>query len=102
MTTKTHYHNAVGTVGYLLEEYEAKAKRQDDIILELFKMYELTLGPSQIYRIFKEQFPITSIRRGISNLTRDGFLEKLPLNKIEGMYGRRECTWRLRLEKDCG
>ena len=102
MKAKPHYHNAIGTVGYLLEEYEAKAKRQDDIILELFKICDSPLSPSQVYLDFYEEFPITSIRRGISNLTRDGFLEKLPWNRIKGLYGRHECTWKLVEDSNCG
>lgn len=102
MTTKTHYHNTIETVGVLLQDYEARTKRQDDIILELFWQYGLPLSPSEIYRHFQYRFPITSIRRALSNLTRDGFLEKLPWNKVKGLYGRAECTWKLAEDSDCG
>jgi Fe2+ or Zn2+ uptake regulation protein len=98
MKAKPHYHNAVGTVGYLLEEYEAKAKKQDQIIFDMMRNYDLSMSPSQIYKIFQERIPLTSIRRALSNLTRDGYLHKLTYNKITGIYGRVECTWCVRGE----
>ena len=100
---KHHYHNAKGTVGYLLEEYEQKAKIQDQIVLELFKICGCPMSPSQVYKDFYEKFPITSIRRAFSNLTRDGYLCKLPNDfRVMGMYGREEGLWELTEDSDCG
>jgi len=103
MTTKHHYHsNAIGTSGYLLEEYEAKAKTQDQVILGLFHISKCTLSPSIIYRLMYEEIPITSIRRALSNLTRDGYLIKQTRIKVSGMYNRLECTWILNTDLDNG
>jgi hypothetical protein len=99
---KHHYHNTTGAIGSLLEEYEAKAKSQDELIIALFKNRNHPLSPSDIYVILGERIPITSIRRSISNLTRDGFLDKLQYNKVIGLYGRVECTWTLRKDSNCG
>lgn len=90
-----HYYNTQGTVGLLLQTYEAKAQTQDQVVFCIMQLYNYPMSPSQVYKILDERFPITSIRRALSNLTRDGKLTKYPYNKVTGIYGRPECTWGL-------
>ena len=91
-----NYHNTTKVEGGQLSLFEGKASRQADVILEMFhKRFKLTA--SEVFLQYPEKnTPITSIRRAITNLVRDGKLEKLDGEKAEfkiGMYGRREYVY---------
>ena len=49
--------------------------------------------PSAIRRMVLPDAPLTSVRRAMTNLTKDGLLEKTEL-KAEGIYGRPEHFWK--------
>lgn len=75
---------------------EKKAKRQEDIALEIFKKNS-PLSPSQALKIWckgNKAIPLTSLRRALSNLTRDGLLVKTNI-LVDGMYGEREHLWKI-------
>lgn len=103
--SRSHF-NTTDESGNKLRDFEQKAQGQEIEILRLFKgqarkrkVAEFT--PSQVHsRIwFKndKNYPITSVRRAMSNLTKMGFLEKT-LKKKTGPYGRPEYIWRLNPE----
>jgi len=93
------YHNTTESSGQDLDKYESKAKSQEEIILALMKhMYLLTWTPSTLQvhlRVgYDKHWPITSIRRALSNLTKRNLLRKLD-TQCNGPYGRPEHCWSL-------
>ncbi len=88
------YYNTIPLSGEALKEKREKTMSQDDIILELFRKHK-RFSPSQIYqRQFAGKCPITSVRRSITNLTRNGFLQKTG-ETVKGLYGDKENVWEL-------
>lgn len=96
------YFNTTKESGTTLKNNVAKAKSQEEEILKQFRFdrihynsqfwenYDLGLSPSQI----DLNAPITSIRRALTNLTKQGKLIKTNEKRI-GMYGRSEYVWKL-------
>ena len=85
------YYNTVNVKGEELEARTLRAKTQKEHILEIFKgAGELT--PFDVQKVFP-QWPITSIRRAISDLTREGDLVKTG-NRKKGIYGHQNYTWK--------
>lgn len=85
------HHNTTNEHAPLLTSLEAKAKHQEKVIIDLFVKYK-RLTPSQVYQLVRQQYPITSVRRAITNLTARGELIKTDQKKV-GMYGRNEYVW---------
>ena len=99
------YHNTTDTVGPILNRYEADAKSQEEKILECFKVARISRDgytPSDIWTVlFDQRCPLTSVRRGMSNLTNAGELVKTD-KQVKGPYGRPEYQWRLAAKYDQG
>lgn len=58
-------------------------------------------SPSEVLRFVEdngERWPLTSVRRAITNLTESGYLEKGDKTS-PGMYGRPEHLWRKKREQ---
>ncbi len=92
-----HYHNSVDTKGDLLTQYEDKAVSQEMQIVAWFLVASptFTASPSVVHDcVFLDDVPLTSVRRAMSNLSRDGWLVKTD-KKVKGKYGRLEHSWRL-------
>ncbi|MCK5613872.1 hypothetical protein KAR91_69055 [Candidatus Pacearchaeota archaeon] len=85
------YHNTTNIDGEELARAEMSASSQDKVVLEWFRLHRKG-GPSNLASKFP--WPITSIRRAISNLTKSGFLEKTEL-KQSGLYGKKEYIWKI-------
>jgi hypothetical protein len=68
------------------------AINQEDKILELMTVYK-RLSPSDVWK-YHQNYPITSIRRAMTNLSTKGKLVKTDEKKI-GIYGRNEFIWQL-------
>jgi len=51
------------------EELDKKAFTQEEQILEVFKQQKRELAPFEVQTYLMNRYPITSIRRGITNLT---------------------------------
>jgi hypothetical protein len=93
-----HYHNTTPVHGVDLFNNEHIAKTQDERILFLFQVYRAGT-PSETMKRYDKRWPsvpLTSIRRSISNLTRDGKLEQTG-NMYIGLYGKPENEWRLKI-----
>ena len=73
--------------------YEAKAVKQEDLILRLYKSMREPMSPDKVSRLLGDAFPITSVRRAITNLTGRGQLVKTT-RKIQGRYGRPNYLWK--------
>ena len=72
----------------------ASCDKQEDLILEFFKKHKsLAFTPFEVWKsLFLETVPITSIRRGITNLTDSGHLIKTESQKTE-QYGKVNYLW---------
>ena len=94
----TSFHNTINLSGPELRSAQSSAKSQEAEILKLFRQGWQTFTPSEILRQFDRQLdtnvPITSIRRGITNLTTQGFLVKLDDTR-RGPLGKPEHLWAL-------
>lgn len=71
-----------------LTKRKEKALIQEDVIIELFRKHK-TLTASEALNYSGDIWPITSVRRAITNLTTKGFLIKTDDTKI-GIYGAKE------------
>jgi len=101
-TQKTHgspeqesYHKTVEQPEQLTLGYEAKARKQEDVILEIYQGINEDLTASQVYaycQVYK--WPLTSVRRAISNLQERGYLSIQKETK-DGIYGRPEHFYKL-------
>ena len=89
------YYNTTNLKRDELKTSHKKTISQEQKILEIFKNHQIPLSPTDLYLNFFDKTPITSIRRALSNLTKDGKLEKTLLMKI-GSYGKAEHCWRLK------
>lgn len=93
------YYNTTNESGNQLQAFTDKADAQDKLVLALFKQHG-KLSPSKVYELLIKAkqitpaTPITSIRRSISYLTRDGYLLKTE-DKVKGTYGRSEKVWKI-------
>tara|TARA_Y100000385_G_C13066488_1_gene626939 strand:- start:117 stop:434 length:318 start_codon:yes stop_codon:yes gene_type:complete len=75
-------------------ESSRKAKRQEIVIYDLFLLFNEPLSPSMVYKALNEKWPITSIRRAMTNLTDDGVIVKTQ-ETVKGVYGKNEHLWSL-------
>lgn len=88
------YHQTTSLFGNQLQLFSDKATKQEELILEIFRKYK-KLTPSECHEIFlkyRQNTPLTSIRRGISDLTKEGKLMFSNETK-KGIYGRTEHYW---------
>lgn len=88
--------NTTNETGADLAHAISAAKCQDDAILAIYAAAGEPLSPSQVWhRCWKagRSWPLTSIRRSITNLTNRELLAQTTA-KIVGHYGRRENQWR--------
>ena len=96
------YYNTNQESGPTLSLSWGKSDKQETMILEIFAdriRHTLNgLAPhqvqDQIVVRYGKRYPLTSIRRAISNLTDNGKLIKLN-RMVMGSYGKKVHTWRL-------
>ena len=88
------FYNTINASGQILIEFEAKAESQKEHILALFERNPKTeFTPFDVCSLFEDKnWPITSIRRAISDLTDEGHLVKLNVLKDE-KYGKPNHVW---------
>ena len=77
----------------------ARADKQDDAVMAIFRAIGGELGPSQVWKIGTANgmgWVLTSVRRSMSNLAdpKCGALVKLHTTRV-GMHGSREHLWAL-------
>ena len=94
------FHNTLELRGSALAEAHAKAKSQEQRILEFFQRAApgLTFTPENLLPLMVAGTPLTSVRRALTNLTTAGLLEKVPLavKRTRGRLGKPVHSWRLR------
>ena len=94
------YYNTNDEKGSSLSESRGKAINQNVLVLNVFKLFPNdNLSPNEVAKYivntFNREFPITSIRRAITDLTSEGNLEKTDEKKM-GNWGKRVHTWKLK------
>ena len=92
------YYNTTHEKGKVLICNWAKTAKQDELVLLIFaKNKEALFTPFEVQTILQDDydkpFPITSIRRSISNLTEREALEKTSI-KRKGLYGVSNYCWK--------
>lgn len=87
------FFNTINATGNTLMKYTGVAESQERRILKVFSHYG-NMSASQCWLKLYTKEPLTSIRRGITNLTRDGKLRKTEV-KVTGYYGKPEYVYQL-------
>jgi hypothetical protein len=96
------YYNTNRETGATLSLSWGKSNKQESMIIEIFsnriRQTLNGLAPHQVRDQLAQQYgknyPLTSIRRAVSNLTDNGKLIKLD-RMVMGSYGKKVHTWRL-------
>ncbi len=88
--------NTTHSTGRQLRNYQRTANTQESRILEFFEDNKnQAFTPSDVCRlVFENDVPITSVRRGITELTNDGQLSKTN-QQVTGPWGKPEYKWKL-------
>ena len=91
------YYNTTNLAGTKLKKEELKTLTQNTQILHVFRADDtLARTPFDVQKILKDNYdldyPITSVRRSITNLTNDRYLVKTRA-KSRGKYGKFNYTW---------
>lgn len=90
------FYNTIKLSGADLQLARDNSKSQEDFIKFIFKNQpDLEITPSQMLELFGKNIPLTSVRRALTNLTNENFLEKTEI-MTEGLYGKPEHIWRLK------
>ena len=90
------YHNTTGMEGEQLRKREIKTGTQNWKILCFFRLRpSMSFTPYDVWRGMRNpDVPVTSIRRGMTDLTALGYIRKTD-EKREGQYGELTYCWRL-------
>ena len=88
------FYNTIHETGEELAESHAKAKTQEEKIYAYFLYCNQPLSPSMFLEQLGLNCPITSVRRAICNLTKEGKIFKTK-ETVLGMYGKKETLWML-------
>lgn len=96
------FYNTIDLTGQELEKAKAQTLKQEELIATIFKKNcHKEISPSQILEIVNKYYglnwPLTSIRRAITNLTEEMALIKTP-KMVDGIYGKPEHLWRFNLK----
>ena len=87
-----NFFNTTNLVGSDLRDSVNSASSQDKRIAELFLTTKVGYTASCVWEstgMSKENIPITSVRRSLNTLLRDGLITKSDVTKV-GIYGRPE------------
>jgi DNA polymerase (family 10) len=92
---KRYYFNTTDIKGEPLHEANLKSRIQNEEILKIYLAYGDKLTPCECWdKLGGDKFaPLTSIRRGITTLTKQGRLLKLKEKKPKGVYGKPAYYW---------
>jgi len=90
------FYNTVPLTGEMLIKFQEKAFKQQEIVLSFFQKHpERSFTPIEVhYHLWKAKYtyPLTSVRRAITNLTSEGKLVMVG-RKME-QYGSPNNTWK--------
>ena len=88
------YYNTNNEEGANLLRSRMNTQKQEDVIYLLFNGNDVHLSPDMIKTLLVQDYPITSIRRALTNLTDKGLLKKTN-EMVMGKYGKKTHTWKL-------
>lgn len=95
MQAQNSFYNTVPISGIDLSQAEKNAKGQEALVLEVYRKYpQNQFTPFEMLELIGINYPVTSIRRALTNLTSKGLLIKTEA-KRKGKYGMVNNTWRL-------
>jgi len=91
------YYNTTNESGQILLDFNDKAIGLEKKILNIFRKYPgKKMTPFEVLSINGNiNIPITSVRRAMSNLTKEDLLEKTN-EKKPGRYGRPNYCWQIK------
>lgn len=91
-----NFYNTIDLKGQELRKANAKALTQEELIHKVFKSNpKESFTPAEIHKAIGEiSCPLTSVRRAISNLTKDGKLIQTEEQR-QGIYGKKNYCWKL-------
>ena len=91
----TGFYNTTNETGQALKAcVRAVNKQEVEVLTKIKEICDWgAVAPSEIHNLLS-QYPITSIRRAITNLTNAGYLRKTGV-KIVSPWGRREHCWKI-------
>lgn len=88
------YYNTTSETGEKLKAYISECASQEDAVLKLFQKFKHGTA-SEVWKFYGVySAPLTSIRRAITDLTKEGLLVRTE-DKREGIYGRPESVYRI-------
>jgi hypothetical protein len=94
------FHDTVPAPIELLGKYRKKAVRQKEIVLQFFRdRYSMNFTPAEVFEGISltenNCILLTSVRRAITDLTKEGKLTKCDYSeRREGGFGHPNRTWR--------
>src|SRR5688572_15180494 len=91
-----HFYDTISLSEEEFIKEEVNAINQEDRIYKIFRVYKKGT-PSEILKRYEERWPaipITSVRRSLSNLTKEGKLIMTD-QMFTGLYGKPEHLWRV-------
>jgi len=90
------FHDTVPLEEEQLPKARQTAAKQKEIILDIFRQrFSMSLTPTDVHGILEEPILLTSVRRSITDLTKEGKLIKCDWSeRREGAYGKPNRTWR--------
>lgn len=89
------FYDTVKTEPNQLKIFQERSEKQEQIIYNLFTAHG-KLSPWQAFRLCQQlgrQYPITSVRRSITNLEKEGKLVKTD-QQVMGPYRVKEFIWK--------
>jgi len=90
------YHASTEIGKQQLIEFEYKAKNQEESVIAIFRRFKRPMTPSEVWACLEyTEWPLTSVRRAMSNLQEAGKLEIMKKTK-KGIYGRPEHYYKTR------
>ncbi len=92
------YYNTNKLQGDDLLSARIRGGKQEEIVLELFiRLKRSLLTPPEVQEWALPEAPLTSVRRAMTDLTKEGYLIKTKVKKT-GLYGQPNFCWRLNWE----
>ena len=92
------FHNTTNLPAAELKQRQIRAGSQNEAILKFFQKYpSFSFTPEEVWKAMRlPSTPLTSIRRGISDLTWKFDLLQRTEHKRPGSYGAESCCWKLK------
>ena len=93
------YYNTLLETGEDLKQSQVKAETQTEKVLRWFQQCPgFYYTPFEIHQNLKLNCPVTSVRRAMTDLTKQGKLKKTKQKK-QGEYGKLNYCWRLKSQE---